>query len=96
MTSGTRMPSSIASLWALTWEVPEIGWGTFELIATRDVSVLAIRYEWRNNSALFVHNLASAPREISLIVYAYRWYRVGGLDYLLRRSDIEDESARKR
>jgi maltose alpha-D-glucosyltransferase/alpha-amylase len=110
-------------------EVPEIGWGTFEFIATRDVSVLAIRYEWRNNSALFVHNLASAPREISLIVdvssengrllinllsedhsqvradgkhrllleaYAYRWYRVGGLDYLLKRSDIEDESARKR
>jgi maltose alpha-D-glucosyltransferase/alpha-amylase len=21
--------------------------------------------------------------------YGYRWYRVGGLDYLLRRSDIE-------
>jgi maltose alpha-D-glucosyltransferase/alpha-amylase len=110
-------------------EVPEIGWGAFELMATRDVSVLAMRYEWRSNSVLFVHNLASAPREISLSVevsgengrllinllsedhsqadadgrhrllleaYAYRWYRVGGLDYLLRRSDIEDESSRKR
>jgi maltose alpha-D-glucosyltransferase/alpha-amylase len=110
-------------------EVPEIGWGAFELIATRDVSVLAMRYEWRNNSVLFVHNLASAPREISLSMevsgengrllinllsedhsqagtdgkhlllleaYAYRWYRVGGLDYLLRRSDIDDESAEKR
>jgi maltose alpha-D-glucosyltransferase/alpha-amylase len=22
--------------------------------------------------------------------YGYRWYRVGGLDYLLRRSDIEE------
>lgn len=21
--------------------------------------------------------------------YGYRWYRVGGLDYLLKRSDIE-------
>jgi maltose alpha-D-glucosyltransferase/alpha-amylase len=21
--------------------------------------------------------------------YGYRWYRVGGLDYLLRRSDVE-------
>jgi maltose alpha-D-glucosyltransferase/alpha-amylase len=21
--------------------------------------------------------------------YAYRWFRVGGLDYLLKRSDIE-------
>jgi hypothetical protein len=21
--------------------------------------------------------------------YAYRWYRIGGLDYLLRRTDID-------
>jgi len=103
-------------------EVPEIGWGRFESIATGDSSVLAICYEWRNNSALFVHNLGSAPREISLTVkapeesgwllvnllsedhsqagadgrhrlllegYGYRWYRVGGLDYLLKRSDID-------
>jgi maltose alpha-D-glucosyltransferase/alpha-amylase len=26
---------------------------------------------------------------IILEAYAYRWYRVGGLDYLLKRSDIE-------
>jgi maltose alpha-D-glucosyltransferase / alpha-amylase len=106
-------------------EVPEIGWGRFESIATGDSSVLAIRYEWRNNAALFVHNLGSAPREISLTVktseesgrllvnllsedhsqadadgrhrlmlegYGYRWYRVGGLDYLLKRSEIDDDS----
>jgi maltose alpha-D-glucosyltransferase/alpha-amylase len=106
-------------------EVPEIGWGRFESLATGDSSVLAIRYEWRNNSALFVHNLGSAPREISLTVktaeesgrllvnllsedhsqadtdgrhrlmlegYGYRWYRVGGLDYLLKRSDIDENS----
>jgi len=102
-------------------EVPEVGRGDFEILGTRDAAVLAIQYEWRNNSALFVHNLASAPREISLTVkaatedarlliilsedhshadgegkhrlvlegYGYRWYRVGGLDYLLRRSDID-------
>jgi maltose alpha-D-glucosyltransferase/alpha-amylase len=101
-------------------EVPEIGWGDFEMVATRDVSVLAIRYDWRNNSVLFVHNLAPTPREVSFTVglkeqegrllvnllsedhsqadgrgmhrllleaYGYRWYRVGGLDYLLKRSD---------
>jgi maltose alpha-D-glucosyltransferase/alpha-amylase len=106
-------------------EVPEIGWGRFESIATGDSSVVAIRYEWRNNAALFVHNLGSAPREISLTVktsedsgrllvnllsedhsqadadgrhrlmlegYGYRWYRVGGLDYLLKRSEIDDHS----
>jgi len=102
-------------------EVPEVGWGDFEMIATRDASVLAIRYDWRNNSVLFVHNLASSPREVSFTVglkghegqllvnllsedhsqadgrgkhrllleaYGYRWYRVGGLDYLLKRSDV--------
>jgi maltose alpha-D-glucosyltransferase/alpha-amylase len=110
-------------------EVPEIGWGDFKILAARDPSVLAIQYEWRNNSTLFVHNLASAPREISLTVeaakenarllinllaedhsradaqgkhrlvlegYGYRWYRIGGLDYLLKRSDIEDPSPRKK
>jgi maltose alpha-D-glucosyltransferase/alpha-amylase len=103
-------------------EIPEIGWGDFEILQTRDTRVFAMRYDWRNNSVLFVHNLDSKPREVSidpgipcsagdLLVnllsddhsradadgkhkllmeaYGYRWYRVGGLDYLLRRSDIE-------
>ncbi len=103
-------------------EVPEIGWGDFELIATRQASVLAVRYDWRNNSVLFLHNFASTPKEVRfssgiagesgrvlinllsedhsqanpdgkhrvmLEAYGYRWYRVGGLDYLLTRSDIE-------
>jgi maltose alpha-D-glucosyltransferase/alpha-amylase len=103
-------------------EVPEIGWGDFEIINTRTPAVFAMRYDWRNNSVLFVHNLDSKPREISfsaglkgekgnrlinlltdehsradasgrhhllLEAYGYRWYRVGGLDYLLERSDID-------
>jgi maltose alpha-D-glucosyltransferase / alpha-amylase len=103
-------------------EVPEIGWGDFEIISTRDPAVFIIRYDWRNNSALFVHNLDEKPREISfstglpgdagrhlinllaedhseadgrgqhklvLEPYGYRWFRVGGLDYLLKRSDID-------
>jgi maltose alpha-D-glucosyltransferase/alpha-amylase len=105
-------------------EVPEIGWGDYEIIQTGDSAILVIRYDWRNNSVLFVHNFDSKPREISfspgipgdegaLLVnllsedhsradaagkhsilmeaYGYRWYRVGGLDYLLKRSDIEIE-----
>jgi maltose alpha-D-glucosyltransferase / alpha-amylase len=104
-------------------EVPEVGWGDFEVISTRRTSVLAIRYDWRNNSVIFVHNLASTPIEVSFSVglpgeagrvlvnllsedhshagqnrkhqvmleaYGYRWYRAGGLDYLLVRSDIEN------
>jgi maltose alpha-D-glucosyltransferase / alpha-amylase len=103
-------------------EVPEIGWGDFEMLSIRDPAVLAIRYDWRNNSVLFVHNLDAIPREVAfstglkgeegrllinlltedhsragedgkhhllLEAYGYRWYRVGGLDYLLKRSEIE-------
>jgi maltose alpha-D-glucosyltransferase/alpha-amylase len=103
-------------------EVPEIGWGDFEILNTKDPAVFAIRYDWRNNSALFVHNFAGIPREVSFRVglpgsagemlvnllsedhsqagrtgrhrflleaYGYRWFRVGGLDDLLKRSDSE-------
>jgi maltose alpha-D-glucosyltransferase/alpha-amylase len=111
-------------------EVPEIGWGDFEVIDTHDQAVLAIRYDWRNNSVLFVHNLDDKPREVSFAVglddgterllvnlltedhsragddgrhhmlidaFGYRWYRVGGLDYLLKRTDIDvDVDAKKK
>jgi maltose alpha-D-glucosyltransferase / alpha-amylase len=109
-------------------EVPEIGWGDFKVIAARDPAVLVMRYDWRNNSVLFVHNLDEKPREVSFAVglpgdagkllinllsedhsqanergkhtlmleaYAYRWYRVGGLDYLLKRSDIDTDATGK-
>ena len=103
-------------------EVPEVGWGDF----TDDIDARSggvdIRYDWRNNSVFFVHNLDENPREIAfasgfpattesfwsiscpkttamptkrgrhtlmLEGYGYRWYRVGGLDYLLKRSDID-------
>lgn len=101
-------------------EFPEIGWGDFTALRSPDPAVLILRYDWRNNAVLFVHNLASEPREVrfdaggdrratGLLVnvlsedhsqadakgrhvvllepYGYRWYRVGGLDYLLRRSE---------
>jgi maltose alpha-D-glucosyltransferase/alpha-amylase len=28
--------------------------------------------------------------------YGYRWYRVGGLDYLLKRSDIDENTPARR
>jgi maltose alpha-D-glucosyltransferase / alpha-amylase len=107
-------------------ETPEVGWGDFQVIATRDSALLIMRYDWRNNSVLFVHNLDDKPREVSfatglageagkllvnllaedhsqanergkhtllLEAYGYRWYRVGGLDYLLKRSDIDTDTA---
>src|SRR6185437_8503225 len=33
-------------------EIPEIGWGDFEILPTGKSEVLAIRYDWHNNSAL--------------------------------------------
>ncbi len=109
-------------------EVPEIGWGDFQLLPTADPAVLAIRYDWRNNSVVFVHNLDATPRELAFDVglpgeecallvnllsedhsharggrhhlmlegYGYRWFRVGGLDYLLKRSDVETPPAHRR
>ena len=107
-------------------EVPEVGWGDFTVIPVGDPSVLVMRYDWRNNWVLFVHNLDAKPHEVAFSVglekehaedgkllvnllaedhsradesgkhrlvieaYGYRWFRVGGLDYLLRRSDIDN------
>lgn len=102
-------------------EVPEIGWGDFSFVSTGTSHVLAMRYQWRNNSVLCVHNLSAEPREVRMTLstedesgrelvnllsddhseadkggahcvlleaYGYRWYRVGGLDYLLKRSAV--------
>ena len=107
-------------------EVPEIGWGDFSVLNVRNSAVLALRYDWRNNSVLFLHNLHEEPREVlvdpgvsgehgKLLVnllsdvhskadkfgkhrvvlegYGYRWYRVGGLDYLLRRTEIDERTS---
>jgi maltose alpha-D-glucosyltransferase / alpha-amylase len=100
-------------------EVPEIGWGDFSFLDVKTNAVLAMRYEWRNNSVVVLHNFGAAPCEVQLRLgrgsvgglwlvnllsedhsrpaksgthrillepYGYRWYRVGGLDYLLKRS----------
>ena len=86
-----------------------------------DPAVLALRYDWLNNSVLMLHNFSNQPLEVrfdanvgergNLLVnlladdhsradaqgvhcvllegYGYRWYRVGGLDYLLVRSEVQ-------
>jgi maltose alpha-D-glucosyltransferase/alpha-amylase len=103
-------------------EIPEIGWGDFIFLPLRTPRALAMAYQWRNNSVLFLHNLIAEPQEVRFRVpakccgekdllvnllsgdnseadergrhcvvlepYGYRWYRVGGLDYLLRRTDV--------
>jgi maltose alpha-D-glucosyltransferase / alpha-amylase len=100
-------------------EIPEISWGDFSFVRTRNPELLAMRYDWKNNAVLFLHNLQSEPREVRFSVdykgeeerilvnllteehsqpekgnrhcvlmepYGYRWFRIGGLDYLLKRT----------
>ena len=102
-------------------EAPEIGWGDFAVVETGERAVLCLRYDWRNNAVLCLHNLASRPIEVHfktgiegpegrLLIdlltglrseagpdgrhavllegYGYHWYRIGGLDALLKRSTI--------
>jgi maltose alpha-D-glucosyltransferase/alpha-amylase len=127
-----RDPNSLLNwterIFRMRKEVPEVGWGDFQVIGSRDPAVLILRYDWRNNSVLFVHNLDEKPREVTfasgvsgeagmllvnllaedhshadedgkhhlmLEAYGYRWYRVGGLDYLLKRTDIDTDSTGK-
>jgi maltose alpha-D-glucosyltransferase / alpha-amylase len=49
-------------------EVPEIGWGDFVLLRTGNPAVLCMRYDWRNNSVVTLHNLSATPLEVRLDV----------------------------
>lgn len=98
-------------------ECPEFGWGDYRIINTRKPGVLAIRYDWRNNALLTLHNFEDSPQSvvidprtsegdrlvnllaadhihadsngryrIVLEAYGYRWYRIGGLQHVLKRT----------
>jgi maltose alpha-D-glucosyltransferase / alpha-amylase len=104
-----------ASMIRLRKECPEIGWGSYAVLNTDAPGVLAMRYDWRGNSVLVLHNFAERPYEVQLSIDVagdrlsdlrreeeiiadgtgllrirldaldYRWFRVGGLDYAIRR-----------
>ena len=115
-----RDPDSLlnwtAKMIRLRKECPEIGWGSCNILETGSPHVLAIRYDWRGNSVLVVHNFAQHPHEVQIVpgveglnrlsnllveeelhadgdgrhqvaldALDYRWFRVGGLDYAVRR-----------
>ena len=102
-------------------EIPEISWGDFAVLRASRKNVLALRYDWRNNSVVCLHNFSAVACTVkfktesgdsagTLLVnllsdehseadstgrhtvvlesFGYRWYRQGGLDYLLKRSDV--------
>lgn len=97
-------------------ECPEIGWGDWETVKCRSSKVLGLRYDWRDNAIVVLHNFDARPQSVRFHVrgertnlinllsddhsdgdragnhrvtlegYGYRWYRVGGLDYILNRA----------
>ena len=118
--SQRRDPDSLLSWTAqmirLRKECPEIGWGSWEILETGSPAVLAMRYDWRDNSLVLIHNFDAQPHDIivkpncageeklinlraeeqsqadrearhhlKLEAYGYRWYRVGGLNHIIRR-----------
>jgi maltose alpha-D-glucosyltransferase / alpha-amylase len=65
-----RDPESLlnwtARMIRLRKELPEIGWGEYEVLDTGWPGVLGLRYTWRNNSVVILHNLTDEAAEISL------------------------------
>jgi maltose alpha-D-glucosyltransferase/alpha-amylase len=53
-------------------EVPEIGWGSFTVVPSGVPEVITLRFEWRGNSVVVVHNLDAAPREVCLEIKSER------------------------
>ncbi|CAN5706050.1 alpha-amylase family protein [soil metagenome] len=53
-----------AKLIRLRKECPEIGWGKCTILETGSPHVLALRYDWRGNSVLVVHNFSDRSREV--------------------------------
>ena len=99
-------------------ECPEIGWGDWKILPTRSPNLLVMRYDWRGNALITIHNFDEKPHEarlrlgpggdrlVNLLVekesqadetgthkialegYGYHWYRVGGLNHILRREKV--------
>jgi maltose alpha-D-glucosyltransferase/alpha-amylase len=73
-------------------EVPEIGWGDFEVLHTNSSEVFAIRYDWRGNSVVVVHHLGSNPCEIRLRIGLQAEERLRLVNLLSADHSVADES----
>src|SRR5262249_2470072 len=47
-------------------EVPEFGWGDYRIVNTHKNSVLGLRYDWRNNELLTLHNFDDRPQSVTI------------------------------
>jgi len=46
-------------------ETPEIGWGDYQILRTGAKGVLALRYDWRGNAAVFLHNFGEEGCDVA-------------------------------
>ena len=44
-------------------ECPEIGWGEWSLVKTAAPGVLGLRYQWKGNALIVLHNFTPKPKE---------------------------------
>ncbi len=49
-------------------ECPEISWGKWQILRSGTEQVLAMRYDWEGQTAVFVHNFAAKPCAVRLRV----------------------------
>lgn len=65
-----REPDSLlnwtAKMIRLRKECPEIGWGTWKVLRAGTPGVLAMRYDWRGNSVVVMHNFDERAREAKI------------------------------
>ncbi len=74
----------MAGMIRLRKECPEIGWGDWSLIKTAAPGVLALRYTWRGNALLVLHNFLAKPKEAC---FRLRDDEDGGILTNLRRNE---------
>ena len=51
-------------------ECPEIGWGDWRLLGTRNPAVLGLRYDWRGDALLVLHNFGAEACEVTFATEA--------------------------
>jgi maltose alpha-D-glucosyltransferase/alpha-amylase len=57
-----------AAMIHLRKEAPEIGWGQWKILETGSPHVLAMQYEWREESVVVVHNFAGTATEVEFSI----------------------------
>jgi maltose alpha-D-glucosyltransferase / alpha-amylase len=56
----------MAAMIRLRKECPEIGWGEWSLLKTNAPGVLGLRFDWRGNAVVVLHNFSAKPKEVRL------------------------------